>query len=476
MTQRILMLTSIAALYAVLAGAQGFMQQEIKLVAQYDKDGDKRLNLLERRAARDATRGTNGGRTRRSGYAATPGPRLTPADVRSFPPSVPVYDTTSLRTIFLQFENADWEQELADFYNTDVDVPAAMIVDGGTFKDVGVHFRGNSSYRMVPAGYKHSLNLTLDFVHDKQDLGGYNSFNLLNANNDATFVRTLIYGDIARRYIATAKVNYARVVINGESWGVYVSSQQVDKRFLREWYNTTKGARWRVPGSPRGRGGLEYLGDNPASYQRLYEIKSDDAPQAWADLIRLCKVLNETPADRLEASLAPILDVDGVLKFLALDVALVNSDGYWTRASDYNIYQDPNGQFHLIPHDFNEGLGGEMRGFGGGVGPRGGAELDPLVGLNDATKPLRSKLLAVPALRARYLGYVRDIADKWLDWKVIGPSAVKYQALIAADVKTDTRKLYSVEEFETGLTGTGDSLKSFLDHRRAYLLSYNPRP
>ena len=47
-----------------------------------------------------------------------------------------------------------------------------------------------------------------------------------------------------------------------------------------------------------------------------------------------------------------------------------------------------------------------------GRGMFGGAsaELDPLVGLDDATKPLRSKLLAVPALRERYLSYVRDIA------------------------------------------------------------------
>jgi len=473
MNTRGVILALVAGLSGATLGAQGFMQQEIKLVAQYDKDGDKRLNAAERRAAREAMRG-NPGRARTSGYASTPGPRLTPADVKSFPATVPVYDTATLRTIFLQFEEADWEQELAAFYNTDVEVPATMMVDGRTFRDVGVHFRGNSSYRMVPAGYKHSLNLTLDFVHDKQDFGGYNSFNLLNANNDATFVRTLIYGDIARRYIPTAKVNYARVVINGESWGVYVSSQQVDKSFLREWFGTTKGERWRVPGSPRGRGGLEYLGDNPSSYQRLYEIKSGDSPQAWADLITLCKVLNETPADRLEAALAPILDVDGVLKFLALDIALVNGDGYWTRASDYNIYQDPKGQFHLIPHDFNEGLGGEMRGFGGG--PRGGPELDPLAGLSDTTKPLRSKLLAVPALRARYLAYVRDIAEKWLDWKSLSPAALKYQALIAADVKTDTRKLYSLEEFESGLTGAGDSLKNFVDHRRAYLLSYHPRP
>ena len=48
-----------------------------------------------------------------------------------------------------------------------------------------------------------------------------------------------------------------------------------------------------------------------ADYKRIYEIKTKDDPKAWADLIRLFKVLNETPPDKLEAALAPILDVDG---------------------------------------------------------------------------------------------------------------------------------------------------------------------
>ena len=50
-----------------------------------------------------------------------------------------------------------------------------------------------------------------------------------------------------------------------------------------------------------------------------------------------------------------------------------------------------------------------------------GVELDPLVMANDPNKPLISKLLAVPSLRTRYLGYIRDIAEKWLDWKKLGP-------------------------------------------------------
>ena len=60
-----------------------------------------------------------------------------------------------------------------------------------------------------------------------------------------------------------------------------------------------------------------------------------------------------------------MLDIDNVLKFLAIDVTFVNTDGYWTRASDYNIYMDPKGVFHLIPHDANETFGPGGRGRGG---------------------------------------------------------------------------------------------------------------
>ena len=113
-----------------------------------------------------------------------------------------------------------------------------------------------------------------------------------------------------------------------------------------------------------------------------------------------------------------------------------------------------------------------------------GVELDPLVAVNDPSKPLVSKLLAVPALRERYLGYIKDIAEKWLDWDKLGPIAKEYAALIADHVKNDTKKLETTEAFERSIEGAavegGEgrgpgreiSLKTFAEQRRAYLLSY----
>ncbi|HEV8218421.1 MAG TPA: CotH kinase family protein, partial [Gemmatimonadaceae bacterium] len=420
---------------AQFGGFGGFDEPKASVVARFDKDGDKRLNDTERGAARAYLESQPAGfRRQRFGFASTQAARgraMSPADLKPPFPLTPLYDTATLRTIFIDFSSDDWERELSTFYNTDVEVPATVTVDGQVYRDVGVHFRGNSSYRMVPQGSKRSLNLTLDDVHKEQALRGYTTLNLLNSHEDPTFLRTVLSQEIARDYMPALKSNYMRVVINHESWGVYVNDQQFDKRFVNEAFKTTGGARWKVPGSPRARGGLEYWGDKPEDYKRTFELKSNERPKAWTDLIRLAKTLNETPVEKLEAALAPMLDVDEALRFLALDVVLTNGDGYWARASDYLLYQDPQGRFHVVPGDMNETFSEGSRGFGfSGALPS--ATLDPLVGMNDASKPLRSKLLAVPALRARYLTYVRGIAEKWFDWKRLGPLAEKYQALIDA--------------------------------------------
>ena len=533
--------------------------EERKLLKEFDKDGNGYLTKEERVEARKKAppaggggRGFGGGPPggfgrRGGGEPPKPGEKLTPADVKNFP-QADLYDPQVLRTVFITFENADWETELSDLHNTDVEVPATLTVDGKEYPNVGIHFRGMSSYMMIGAGSKRSFNLAMDLADPDQKLYGYKTLNLLNSNGDSSMMSSLLYSQIARDLIPAPKANFVKVVINGESWGVYVNVQQFNKDFLKENYSSTQGARWKVRGNPGADGGLRYVGDDIKEYRSRYQIKSTDDDQAWKDLIALCKTIDQTPPDQLEAALAPILDVEGVLKFLALDCALVNSDGYWTRSSDYSLYQDETGKFHVVPHDMNEafhsggGPGGPGGGFGppggggrgreragrgeprpeggppprdenspppeegagptgggppgGGFGPpgggfggppgggpggpggmnHGGVDLDPLIGLDDARKPLRSKLLAVPNLKAKYLSYVRQIAEKSLDWKTIGPFIAQQRSLIETDVALDTRQLGSLQAFQTATdpdsTGEGThGLRHFFEARRAYLLA-----
>ena len=634
-------------------GPGGFGGGERKLIEQFDLDGDGILNLAERKAAREAAGGGRGDRGRggrggpgggpggRNREPAQPGPKVSPADVAHYP-DASLYESTVLRTLFLEFESENWEDELAAFKGTDVDVPATLTVDGKTYPNVGVHFRGMSSYMMVPAGYKRSLNLSLDLVDSEQRLYGYKTLNLLNCAGDSTLLSSVLYSHIARQHFPAPKANFVKVVINGESWGLYCNVQQFDKQFLKENYASDKGARWKVPGNPGADGGLRYLGDNIEDYRRRFEIKSKDEEESWRELINLCRVLNETPTDQLEEAISPILDIDSTLWFLAMDVAVANSDGYWTRSSDYYIFKESGGKFYIAPHDMNEafqgmggpggpggpmggpggpmggpmgGRGGEfsggpmggpmggpggefsggpmggpmggpggefsggpmggpdmpggfpgnfgppqgagmpgdfgppqggvmpdnfapnsgqesrgdaqrsfgqrddrrggpdfretadgttdenreraMREFGrggrgrggfggpgghgggpgGGPGGHGGPELDPLVSLNDAGKPLRSKLLQVPRLREKYLQYLRILAQKSFDWDEIGPFVAGYRSLLEKEVEADTRKLSTFDAFlqatadTTSEEGRSGTLRSFFEKRRAYLLS-----
>ncbi|MCI0465132.1 MAG: CotH kinase family protein [Gemmataceae bacterium] len=451
-----------------------------------------------------------GGKGREPGK---PGPRVAPADVKTYP-RAPLYEPTVLRTLFLGFENKDWEAELADFRNTDVEVPATLMVDGKKYPNVGIHFRGMSSYMMVPNGSRRSLGLSLDLANRKQRLYGYKTLNLLNSADDPSFLHTVLFAQVARNYIPAPKANLVKVVINGESWGVYVNSQQFNKDFVQENYKTTRGARWKVRGSPGAGAGLDYLGEDIEAYRRRYTIKSNDNEKDWKALVTLCRTLSKTPLDKLEEALGPMLDIEGVLWFLALDNATINGDGYWVRASDYNLYRDPRGKFHVIPHDINEtfapagfgpGFGmGPKDGFGkgpkdgpggkgpkggpGGKGPKGGMgfgggagayALDPLIGLDDARKPLRSRLLSVPSLRKRYLEHVRTLAEVWFDWNKLRPVVAQYRKLIEKEVELDTRKLYSLAEFRSALAdeapggpGSRFSLRAFAEGRRNYLLNY----
>jgi len=559
-------------------GTGGFGRgQDLEIVKQFDKDGDQILNREERQAARawlaergsgqggerggfgrgpGGPRGPGGEREGRRGpgefgpggfggppgggerVAGTPGPKVNPNDVSLFPDE-PLYSQKVIRTLFLTFENNDWEEELAAFKNTDVEVPVTLVVDGQTYPDVGVSFRGMSSFMMVPAGSKRSLKLSLDFRHSDQKLLGYKTLNLLNGNGDPSLMNAALYSRLVREKIPAPQVNFVKVVINGESWGIYANGQQFNKDFLKENYGETDGVRWKASGNPGADAGLRYLGENIAEYKQRFEIKSKDKVDSWKVLINLCRVLDQTPPDELEQKLSPILDIDEVLWFLAYDLALVNEDGYWTRASDYNLYLDSKGRFHVIPHDMNEtfhasngpggpggpegrrragrgpmGMGGPPPGFDRPEGPRSGdgppgrgpegrpfppdgersgggrfggppggmmrpsVDLDPLVAIDSPRMPLHSKLLAVPKFRQQYLAKIREIAEKQLDWKSLGPLVAEYRDLIGEEVKADTRKLSSYEAFVQATadrrSNSGNSrtlpLRTFADQRREFLM------
>jgi spore coat protein CotH len=474
------------------AASQG-RGRKTKLVQEFDSNKDGWLNRQERDEARKELaknprgrrRGGRGGRMRDAASepketfeAQKP---LTPGSVKHFP-DVGLYNGDALRTIFIEFEDKDWDVELTAFYRTDVCVPAKMTVDGKTYANVGIRYRGNSSYSAA-GKKKRSLNLITDLVDSKQKLYGYKTLNLLNCHTDPSFLREVVFSRICREYMPASKTNLVRVVINGENWGIYSNIQQINKDFTKQNYNTRKGVRWKVPPNFSGDAGLRYIGEDVAAYKAIYDLKNDNAKEPWKRLVRACYLLEWSNDKLLEDGLSSFLDVDEVLWHLALDNIFQDGDGYHSRASDYILYEDPNNRFHLLFHDNNEvmrggGRGGPGRGRGGpGGGPRGGvADSGPLAGADREDRTLLYRMLAIPSFRARYLHHVKTIRDEWLDWNKIGPVFQKFHDLIDADVKQDQKRLYSYAAFQSSLENKGGGssggargsmpIRSFIEQRR----------
>lgn len=472
-------------------GGRGPRRAE-KIVHRFDKDGDGILDESERMEAREyvqESRGTSGASRPSDKILAktTLADDLKASRDAIIGKDVELYDDNTLRTFYLRFHDEDWYEQLGDFYRTDVDVPADLIVDGKLYQSVGVRFRGSSSYFTVE-NEKKSFNIAIDANKDNQRLFGYKTLNLLNGHSDASFLREVLYSRIARDYIPSLRANFVKLFINGENWGIYINSQQYNKDFLSEWFDTRSGVRWKVP--PGRESGLVYNGDDLADYQESYQLKTNekDVPNAWEDLINLCETLQNTPDDQLEAKLASVLNIDRALWFLALDNVFIDNDGYFSRGSDYSIYQDPNGRFHLLPYDSNETFR-----FAGGGGPNSwqtdGPMLSPVAQEYDEMRPVIKRLFAIPHLRARYLAHVRTIVTEWLDWERLEPIIAAYQSLIDEEVKADDKKLYSYEAFASshikeqtrgfgrgggGRRGRGStpSFKHFITERRDYLLTH----
>lgn len=464
-------------------GGRGGPRAPEKIVTRFDTNKDGKLTGEERQTALES-RGRLYNPEQRAG---TPSGNIqddVKASLIAKPQNSPeFYDAGTLRTLYLRFPDEDWYAQLNAFYRTDVEVPAELVVDGKVYSEIGVRFRGTSSYFTVESEKK-SFNLAIDYGDDSQRLFGYKTLNLLNGHVDTSFVREVLYNRIAREYMPAMKTNFVKLVINGENWGIYINLQQYNKDFLAEWFGTRDGIRWKI--GPGG-GALTYLGQEISQYERTYQLKTANVENPWEKLIALTELLDSKTSDEeLVANLPKQFNIDQALWQLAVSNVFMDDDGYIHKGGDYSIYQDVNDRFHLISHDNNESFrfGRAGRGGPGGRGPGGwswgeltSGMVSPTTHSENEMRPVISRLLNVPKWKARYIAHGRTVVDEWLDWEVLEPIINEYHELIDTEVQKDDKKLYRYEDFKGSADGQAgrrsSSLKQFVTQRREFLLKHS---
>jgi spore coat protein CotH len=388
-------------------------------------------------------------------------------------PTSGLYDKTSVKNVYLNFAQPDYWTQLTTNYITETNIPATLIYEGTTYPNVGVRFRGNTSYTQIGTSQKKSFSIETDFVDVNQTLLGYNDLKLNNAHQDATFMREVLFCRMAARHTPIAKGNYIHLFLNNQDWGIYPNVQSVDKTFLNEWFLSNDGARFRAttetPSSPGGgpswgdgTAGMNYLGATAtdATYQQYYSLKSNDVvANPWQALIDACYSLSTTTSSNLE-TIKTKIDIDKVLWHMACENIFTDDDSYVMKGKmDYMVYFEPEtGRTTSLEYDGNSSFQ---------INAATSANWGPFKNVTNANYPLLNKLISVPELRQRYLAHYRTILNETFTTANATAIVDEIDAQISALVAADTKKLYTTAQYTSGVP----TLKSFVTNRRNFLLS-----
>lgn len=362
-----------------------------------------------------------------------------------------LYDINTLQDIRIVFAQSNWDALLdAQAASTEDYIPAQSVTINGTvFNNVGVKYKGNSTYSA--SRVKNPFHIELD-TYENQDYQGYTDIKLSNVYFDPSFLRETLSYSILRQYMHAPLSNYANVYVNGTLVGLYISSESISKKFVDKHFYSKDNAFFKC--NPIGGAGpgsssypnLAYLGTNSTSYQSAYEMNSD---AGWEDLITLTNTLSNDIAN-----IETILDVDRALWMLAFDNVVVNIDSYLgTFKQNYYLYKDDNGRFNAIVWDLNMSFG---------VFSQTGTislsttttkkQMTHLLHSGDAAWPLVQKLLAVPKYKRMYLAHFRTILEENFSNNSYLTTAQSYQTVINTAVQADPNKFFTYAQYQSNLT------------------------
>ncbi len=386
----------------------------------------------------------------------------------------------------LPYKNWDFKLDSIKKAYPDARLAGTAWVNGIRFDSAGIRFKGNSSYhRTRNETYKKlPFNIKLDYKIKSQKLpGGHTSVKLSNAFLDPSFVRDPLAYEIIRTYMPAPQCNFSKMFVNGKFYGLYVNTESIDDLFLEKHFGTSKGFvikcdpdNWKrvrsQSGCPKGENAsLVYLNDSPGCYDAFYEV---DDPGAWKPLLNLIRVLNKTP-EKIET----VLDVDQTLWMLAINNSTVNLDSYnGSLSHNYYLWADTTGVCHPLIWDLNMAFGGWRRNFTfEEMKDEELIQYHPLTEINNAKRPLISKLLRNPLYQKIYLAHFRTIMNDWLKSNQYLTRAQAMMKEIEPWVKADSLKLYSYADFQNSLDKTMKNgpdnvigLKQLLEKRTQWLL------
>ncbi len=252
-----------------------------------------------------------------------------------------LFNQAEIQRIDLNLHSADWAKLKAEF-QTNTYYPADMSWNGQTIRNTGIRSRGRGSRSSSKPG------LRVDF--DRYTTGGrflgLKSLVLDNVTQDASGVHESVsMAFYARLGIPAPREIHTRLYVNNEYAGLYVIVESVDKELLARVFGVigedTQNDGYLYEFKWSDNWFFSYLGSGLQEYKYRFEAtthesKSDE--ELYRPIEALVKIANETTPDRLAADLGPRLDIPAVIRFIAAQVFLGETDGFLGGFGINNLY------------------------------------------------------------------------------------------------------------------------------------------
>lgn len=394
------------------------------------------------------------------------------------------YDVSTIQEIKIYFSEPNWDELLDDLYIEDEQnrLVGTVVINGEIFEDVGVRYKGFSSYSSTRN--KNPFNLKLDHIIDDQNYQGFSKIKLSNVIQDPSFIREVFSYELAQKYMPASKANFANVYVNDTLIGLYSNVESVNKDFLANHFTNKEGSFFKCNPEDLDLSGensnlSNTLGTDISAYDHLYVNKSDNA-EDWNNLYELISTLNESPSD-----LESILNIDRTLWMHAFNYSVINFDSYIGYAQNYYIYQSSNGQFNPILWDLNMSFASfrfsDASNHWDGFTIPEAMVIDPLLHYNSVSvypRPFMRNLFDNPTYKRMYLAHIRTIIEENFSNQDYLTRLDYLQTLIDVAVQNDTNKFYSYTDFIANKTTTVNDLIDYpgitelMDARTTYLTSY----
>ncbi len=343
-----------------------------------------------------------------------------------------------------------------------------------TVTDVGLRLRGNTSRVSWKKSFKLSFN---DFVPGRE-FYDVDKMNLNGEHNDPSIIRSKLCWDIYQNIgMIASRSAYSAVYINDAYYGLYISIEQIDDEFLNKNFDDDTGNLWKC-NYPAG---LYYLGDDPELYKlmengkRVYELKRNEEADDYSQLARLIDVINNTSSEFLPDSLEAMLDIPGVLKYLAINVLTGSWDDYWYNTNNFYIYHEPSeDRFYIIPYDYDNTFGVDWMNIDW-------AERDIYQFKNpDTDRPLADRILENDQFRNLYTHFLEFYSSEVYDLALWETRIDSLKEMITPFAEIDSFRTYdygfTMEDFHNSYSATGyenqhvkNGLKEFINLRNASL-------